>query len=47
MLLMKEPMLSFEEKTTQSWSTYFHIAGNYCTSYKTNLLNNMFDDFSI
>jgi len=23
---MKESVLSFEEKTTQSWLTYFHIA---------------------
>ena len=26
MLLMKESVLSFEEKTTQPWFTYFHFA---------------------
>jgi len=26
---MKESVLSFEEKTTQPWFTYFHIAGRY------------------
>ena len=29
MLLMKESVLSFEEKTTQPWFTYFPIAGKY------------------
>ena len=29
MLLMKEPVLSFEEKTTQPWFTYFQIASKY------------------
>ena len=29
MLLMKESMLSFEEKTTQPWFTYFQINGKY------------------
>ena len=29
MLLMKEYVLSFEEKTTQPWFTYFQIAGKY------------------
>jgi len=24
---MKESVLSFEEKTTQPWFTYFHFAG--------------------
>ena len=47
MLLMKESVLSFEEKTTQPWFTYFQIAGKYSTSFKTNQLNNIFDDFSI
>jgi len=27
--MMKESVLSFEEKTTQSWFTYFQIAGKY------------------
>jgi len=27
--MMKESVLSFEEKTTQSWFTYFKIAGKY------------------
>jgi len=26
---MKEYMLSFEERTTQPWFTYFQIAGTY------------------
>jgi len=26
---MKESVLSFEEKTTQPWFTYFEIAGKY------------------
>jgi len=26
---MKESVLSFEEKTTQPWITYFQIAGKY------------------
>ena len=29
MLLMKESVLSFEEKTTQPWFAYFQIAGKY------------------
>ena len=29
MVQMKESVLSFEEKTTQPWFTYFQIAGKY------------------
>ena len=29
MLLMKDSALSFEEKTTQPWFTYFQIADKY------------------
>ena len=29
MLLMKESVLSFEEKSTQPWFTYFQIARKY------------------
>ena len=29
MLLMKESVLSFEEKTTQPWFIYFQIAEKY------------------
>ena len=29
MLLMKESVLSFEEKTTQPWFTYFQITEKY------------------
>ena len=29
MLLKKESVLSFEEKTTQPWFTYFQIAVKY------------------
>jgi len=44
---MKEFVLSFEEKITQPCFTYFQIAGKYQTSFKTNPLNIIFDDFSI
>jgi len=44
---MKESVLSLEEKTTQLWFTYFQIADKYQTSFKTNPLNIIFDDFSI
>jgi len=47
MLLVKESVLSFEEKITQLWFSYFQIAGKYFKSFKTNLLNIIFDDFSI
>jgi len=47
MRVMKESVLSFEEKTTQPWFTYFQIAGKYYTSSKTNPLNINFDDFSV
>jgi len=29
MFLMKESVLSFEEKTTQPWFTFFEIAGKF------------------
>ena len=29
MFLMKESVLSYEEKTTQPWFTYFQIADKY------------------
>ena len=29
MLLMKESVLSFDDKTPQPWFTYFQIAGKY------------------
>ena len=29
MILMKESVLSYEEKTTQLWFIYFQIAGKY------------------
>jgi len=38
---MKESVLSFEEKTTQPWFTYFQIF------FKTNTLNIIVDDLSI
>ena len=44
---MKEFVLSFKEKITQPCFTYFQIAGKYQTSFKTNPLNIIFDDFSI
>jgi len=44
---MKESVLSFEEKTTQHWLTYFQIADKYLTSFNTNPLNIIFDEFSL
>jgi len=29
MLVMKESVLTFEEKNTQPWCTFFQIAGKY------------------
>ena len=42
---MKESVLSFDEKTTQPWFSFFQIAGKLL--FKTNPLNIIFDDFSI
>jgi len=39
MLLMKESVLSFIEKTTQPWFTYFQIADKYQKSFKTKPFN--------
>ena len=47
MLLLKEAVLNFEEKTTQPWFTYLQIADKDYTSFKTNPLNIIFDDFRI
>ena len=47
MLPMKESVLSFEEKTTQPWFTYFQIASKYYNYFKTNPLNIILYDFSI
>ena len=47
MHLMKGSVLSFDEKTTQPWFTYFQITGKYYTYFTTNPLNIIFDDFSI
>ena len=44
---MKESVLSFEEKTTQPWFSYFQIADKYYNYFKTNPLNVIFDDFNI
>ena len=44
MLLMKAFVLSFEDKTTQPWYTYFQIAGKYWKSFKTNPLTFILDD---
>ena len=40
-------MLSFEEKNTQPWFTYFQITGKYLNYVKTNPLYIIVDDFSI
>ena len=37
MHLVNESVLSFEEKTTQPWFTYFQIADKYQIYVKTNL----------
>ena len=47
MLLMEESVLSLKEKKTQPWFTYFQLAGKYYNSFKINLLNIIFEDFSI
>ena len=47
MLLMKESVLTFEEKTTQPWFTYFQIAGKYWKSFKTYPLNIIFLKISV
>ena len=39
---MKESVLSFEEKTTQPWFTYFQIADTYLKYFRTNPLNIIF-----
>jgi len=43
---MKESVLSFEEKTMQSWFTYFQTAGKL-KRFKINPLNVILNDFSI
>jgi len=43
---MKESVLSFEQKTTQPWFTYFQIGASTKT-FKTNPLDIIFDDFCI
>ena len=47
MLLMKESVLSFEDKTTHLWLNYFQITGKNYKSFKTTLLKIIFDDFAI
>jgi len=47
MLLMKEVVLSFEEKKHKLWFTYFKIAGKCLNYFKTSPLNIIVDDFSI
>ena len=44
---MKESVLSLKQKTTQPWFTYFQTAGKYKTSFKTNRLTIITDDFGI
>ena len=43
MLLIKESVLSFEEKTTQPWFTYFQIAGSTKTLLRP--VKYYFEDF--
>ena len=47
MFRVKESVLSFEDKTTQPWFTYFQINGKYKTYFKTNPLNIIFHEFCI
>ena len=44
---MKESVLSFEEKTTQPWFTYFQMSGKYLNYFKTYPLNIYFFNFYI
>ena len=44
---MKESALSLKENTTQHWFFYFQITHKYWTSFMTDLLNIIFDDFRI
>ena len=47
MVLMKEFVLSLNQKTRRHWFSYFQIAPLVQTSYMTNPLNNMFVDVGI
>ena len=42
---MKE-FVFWRKKETHPWFTYFQNAGKYWNSFKTNLLNIIFDNFS-
>ena len=39
--------VEFWRKNNTTWFTNFQIAGKYYKSFKTNLLNIIFDDFSL
>jgi len=43
---MKESV-EYEKKQKQHWFSYFQIASKYLKSFTTDLLNIIFDDFSI
>jgi len=45
MLVMKESVLSLNEKITQHWFSYFQIVSKYSKSFMTDPLNIIFDDF--
>ena len=47
MLLIKASWLSFEEKKNNLGLSTLKFASKYYNSFKTNPLNNIFDDFSI
>ena len=44
---MKESVLSWKEKATQTWFTYFQIARKYLTYFMTHQLNIIFNNFGI
>ena len=44
---MVESVLSLKEETIQHWFSYFQIACKYLKSYLTDLINIIFDNFSI
>ena len=47
MLLMKDTVLSWKEKATQHWFSYFQIVPKYEKSFRTKPLNIIFNGFGI
>jgi len=44
---MKDTVLSWKEKATHHWFSYFQIVRKNSTSFKTHPLNIIFDKFGI